>query len=403
MPTLRLTERVPAQCRLSRADVAFLLAEHRAHVEVAAGVRRGRYRLTPTGHVGTIVGPGCRLVIRPKIPLPNLFYLLDPTAAVPASDDAVAAGPGAELLDFLAGRLARLLAERAAAGLHRAYAERGAHGPFLRGRLDLPSQLRDAGGRKDRLHCRFEEFTADIPCNQAARATAELVLGSPLPGDGVKTALRQALQAYAGVSAPPLTPELFLAAGPDRLTEGYRPLLDLCRLLADGLTAGPRAGPTPCPAFLLDMEKVFERYITGGVISAFPPHGRYEAAVQPLYLANRPAAGQPDLQMRPDVVVTSAGRPVLVVDAKWKRLKGSPLVTEDVYQVLAYATALGVGKAVLVYPGRRDRVWHYRLARAPVEVEIRTLRVTGSREGCGRSLRKLGRAVRRLTKGAGSE
>ena len=90
------------------------------------------------------------------------------------------------------------------------------------------------------------------------------------------------------------------------------------------------------------------------------------------------------------------GRPVAVLDAKWKRLRGTPLVTEDVYQVLAYAAALGVDRAVLVYPGRRNRVWEYALARAPVVVEVRTLRVLGSREACARSLQRfavsLGRA-----------
>jgi 5-methylcytosine-specific restriction enzyme subunit McrC len=397
-PTLHLTERVAARCRLARADVAFLLADHKAHVEVTASARRGRYRLRPTGHVGTIVGPGCRLVIRPKISLNNLFYLLDPTDPVLVAADAVAAVPGAETLDFLAGRLARLLTERAAAGLHRAYAERTQHGPFLQGRLDLPAQLRDPNGRKDRFHCQFEEFTADVPCNQVPRATAELVLRSPLLGEGVKPALQQALLPFAGISSVPLGPDLSQAASPDRLTEVYRPLLELCRLLADGLTAGKNAGPTPCPAFLLDMERVFERYVTRAVAGAFPPGGRYEVAAQPLHVANQPMAGQPDIHLRPDITIQSAGRPLVVVDAKWKRLKGTPLVTEDVYQVLAYCTALGVRRAMLVYPGRRDRAWQYRLAQAPVEVEIRTLRVTGSREACEDSLKKLGRHVRRVGK-----
>jgi 5-methylcytosine-specific restriction enzyme subunit McrC len=394
-----LTERVAARCRLARADVAFLLTQHKAHVEVAAGVRRGYYRLIPAGHVGTIVGPGCRLVVRPKIPLSNLFYLLDPAGPVPGTEDSVAAVPGAEILDFLAGRLARLLAERAAAGLHRAYAERTEHGPFLQGRLDLPAQLRDPNGRKDRFHCRHEEFTTDVPCNQVPRAAAELVRHSPLLGESVKSALQAALQPFAGVSSPPLGPDLFLAAGPNRLTEAYRPLLDLCRLLADGLTAGKNAGPTPCPAFLLDMERVFEHYVTRAVAGTFPAGGRYEMAVQPLHVANQPAAGQPDIHLRPDITIGSAGRPVLVIDAKWKRLKGTPLVTPDVYQVLAYCTALGVRRAVLVYPGRRDRVWQYRLAQAPVEVEIRTLRVTGSRQACEDSHKKLGRLVRLLLPG----
>jgi hypothetical protein len=48
---------------------------------------------------------------------------------------------------------------------------------------------------------------------------------------------------------------------------------------------------------------------------------------------------------------------------------------------------------VLVYPGKRDRGWHYALLQAPVRVAVRTLRVTGTAEECRRSLRRLGRTI----------
>jgi 5-methylcytosine-specific restriction enzyme subunit McrC len=293
------------------------------------------------------------------------------------------------VLDFLASRLAALLAERAAAGLHRAYAEQAGAGPFLRGGLDLPAQLRGGDGRKDRLHCRYDEFTADVPCNQVPKATAAQVLESPLLGAPVRAALLQALPAFAGVSLVALGPDVFAGALPDRLAEAYRPLLDLCRLLAEGLAAGRTSGPASTPAFLLDMERVFESYVTRGVRDGYAESLRDVVRVQPLYAVNRPRAGQPDLQLRPDLLVERGGRPVWVLDVKWKALAGAPLVTADVYQVLAYCTALGIRRGILVYPGGRNRVWHYPLARGPIRLEIRTLRVTGSRPVCRRSLRRL--------------
>ena len=67
---------------------------------------------------------------------------------------------------------------------------------------------------------------------------------------------------------------------------------------------------------------------------------------------------------------------------------------EDLYQVLAYCTALGVGRGALVYPGRRDRAWDYEMAGAPIRLTVRTLRVVGDRGRCARSLRRLGRMLR---------
>src|SRR5260370_20370897 len=143
--TLVLTERAPRLCRLSPDEADFLLATQRGRLELLPTRKRNAYRLTAIGHVGVIVAPTCRLVIRPKVPLHNLFHLLDPDAALPADRDAVAAAPGDEIVAFLAGQFMHRLRERVAAGLQRGYAERDHHGPLLQGRLDVPAQMRDAG------------------------------------------------------------------------------------------------------------------------------------------------------------------------------------------------------------------------------------------------------------------
>jgi 5-methylcytosine-specific restriction enzyme subunit McrC len=391
--TITLRERIGRECRLHPDDVAFLLAGRRDHVELLPTGRRGRYRLTPLGHVGTIVCPGCRLRLLPKIPVRNLFDLLDPAGpASPVADESTPE-PSTQPLDFLAGRLARLLAERAAAGLHRGYAEHAAEGRFLQGKLDVAAQLRESPARKDRLHFRHDDFTADVPCNQVPRGAAEMVLRSPLLGTALRPVLERALEGFASVHPTVLAGgQLALPQHPAE----YRPLLDLCRLLVEGLSSGAASGDVDCPAFLLDMERVFEHYLTRQLTEHFRGHAPHLVVMaQEPFRANEPGDRLPDLVMIPDVLVSRDGAPLLVVDAKWKRLRGTPLVRDDVYQMLAYCTALGVGRAVLVYPGRRDRAWHYRLARAPVRVTVRTLRVVGSREALGRAAYRLGRSIGR--------
>ena len=202
---------------------------------------------------------------------------------------------------------------------------------------------------------------------------------------------------FAAVTSIALDRNCFSATPIDRLTEAYRPLFDLCWILVESVAPGEQAGSTSCPAFLLDMDKVFERYVTTGVARAYAGNPCFTVSVQPLLTGNRPAAGLPDIQLRPDFTVATGGRPFLVGDAKWKSLAGSPLVTTDLYQVLSYCTALGIKRGLLVYPGRRNRLWSYTLARAPISLAIRTLCVTGKRESCTRSLRSLVRSVRHKT------
>jgi 5-methylcytosine-specific restriction endonuclease McrBC regulatory subunit McrC len=117
--------------------------------------------------------------------------------------------------------------------------------------------------------------------------------------------------------------------------------------------------------------------------------------VQQSHAFHQPVADRRDLFMRPDATIERDGRPCLVVDAKWKRPARGRTTTADVYQMLAYAAGLGVGRVVLVYPGKHDRGWHYALVQAPVRVEIRIVRVTGTAEACRRSMRRLGRFLRK--------
>jgi 5-methylcytosine-specific restriction enzyme subunit McrC len=380
---------------LAPADVAFLLEHHRGHVEVLPTGRRDRYRLTALGCVGVLVVPTCRLVIRPKIPLANLFAMLDPLAPVPVASDAVAPATGTETLEFLAGQLTRGMSERVGAGLHRAYRERREQGTVLHGRLDLPAQLREAPGRKDQLHSQYDDFAVDVSCNRAVKATAELLLASPLLGPDVRAALRQALAGFEDVSSVPLSPQLWEAVESESMPMEYHPLLDLCRLLADSLTPGETAGAIAAPGFLLDMERVFERHVTRGVVESFARSRRYTLSVQATHTVNHPVAEQPDVMMRPDLTIDRDGRPLLVVDAKWKRLPKS-LVTADLYQVLAYGVTLGAEGVGLVYPGKRRRVWEYRFTHTPLRLTVFTLRVGGTREACLRSAGRLGRALKAM-------
>src|SRR5579883_41170 len=392
--TLNLIERRPHIARLAPADVAFLLENHRGHMEVLPTGRRDRYRLTALSCVGVLVAPTCRFVIRPKIPLANVFAMLDPLADVSARSDCITPETGTEALDFLAGRLARRIAERVAAGLSRAYRERSEQGVVLHGRLDLPAQFREAPGRKDQLHSQYDDFSVDVPCNQMVKAVPESLTACPLLGAEVRAALRQALTGFQGVSSVPLSDRLWEAVEMNRLPAEYRAVMELCRLLADSLTLGDAAGPIPAPSFLLDMERVFEQHITRGIVEAFAQSGKHTVAVQRTHTINEPSSNHPDITIRPDLTIDQDGQALLVVDAKWKRLPRNA-EPADLYQVLAYGMMLGAEGIALVYPGRSWGLREYRFQHAPLRLAMCTVPVGGSREMCSRSVRRLAKALKR--------
>jgi 5-methylcytosine-specific restriction enzyme subunit McrC len=393
--TLILTERRPHIARLAPVDVAFLLEHYRSQLEVLPTGRRDRFRLTALGCVGVLVAPTCRFVIRPKIPLVNVFAMLDPLADVPVTKDRITPMPGTEALDFLVGQLTRRMAEQVTKGLHRAYREHREKGTVLHGRLDLPAQLRETPGRKEQLHSQYDDLSVDVPCNRAVRATAEALLACPLLDTEVGAALRRALAGFENVISVPLSPLLWEAITAERLPEEYRPLLDLCRLLADSQTLSNESGPALAPSFLLDMERVFETHVTRGIVEAFALSRNHTVTVQVTRTVNEPDVDQPDILMRPDLTIDREGRTVLVIDAKWKKLPATA-ETADLYQVLAYGTALGAEGVALVYPGRCWSIREYRFTHTPLWLLICTLQVGGTRETCIRSVRRLARRVKLL-------
>jgi 5-methylcytosine-specific restriction enzyme subunit McrC len=392
--TLHLTERRPRLCRLPPAEIDFLLARHRTALEVLPTRRRHVYRLTPAGLAGVIVTPRRRIVISSKVPLRNLFLFLDPLAELPEQRDLVRPDDGSAMIDLLAGRLAARMAERGAAGLHRAYRETANQGAWLVGQLDLAAQVRQPSGRKDQIFSRQDEYTVNVPCNQAPAAIATRLIESGVLSPVVRDRLTGALAAFADVEQPPLTADFLARLQRDPPPPGYGPLIDLCRLLIDALGPTTHDGRQPAPAFLLPLERLFEQYLTATLRQAFGEHRVHEQTTFP---ACESVPGQPDLHIRPDVAIERKGRVRLVVDAKWKRLAARAF-TEDLYQVLAYCSTLPAPLGVLVYPGRR-RVQEYSFAPIGARVQIRTLDVGGTLEQCARARRRLGRDLRRLLAG----
>ncbi len=239
-------------------------------------------------------------------------------------------------------------------------------------------------------------MTADLPCNQAIRAVADRLVCCAGVEQSVVAGLSEALLGWAGISSwSPSTEELTrLAEKPVR--EDYRTLLELCLLLWQGLAPGPQTGSTPAPSFLLNLERVFERYLTRGLIEAWQGLGggaSWRVEPQRTCTINLPVPGQPDLTIRPDVLLLRDGSPLLVVDAKWKRLARGQPETADLYQMLAYCTALDIQQAALIYPGRRNRAWTFPLRQTPVRIGVHTLTVTASPERCRGALRRLADAL----------
>jgi 5-methylcytosine-specific restriction enzyme subunit McrC len=385
--TIRLRERQTRLCRLRPADVDFLLAHHRQHLEVEFTPERHWYRLTPRGIAGVIAAPNCRLWIRPKLPWDNFARLLDPAKQWIVRAPAAINDSPLSLPDFLLERFVYLLRERITGGLHKGYVEQFEELAQIRGGIDLAAQMRSGPGLPQRFACHFDELSVGVPCNRLVKSIAERLLVSPWLIQHGRSSLEPLLSQFAEIESLPLTAEAFAQVLGDPRVADYRPLLELGQIL---VTASSSSCSKIGATFLLDMERLFERYVTLGLQRLLVDLDASIVA-QPRLMWHEQNAGQPELSLRPDLVIRKKGD-CSVVDVKWKEFTGRP-EREDLHQILAYAAAASARRAILVYPGLRHQTHLYRMCDGRTGIHFTTLCMTGRNAQCERSLRQLARRV----------
>lgn len=356
---------------MPRADAAEVAARFGHVVEVLPTADRGVYRLTARGYAGWFETESVRWVVRPKLPWADLSRLV--TGVIPSPAGGGSEVPG-EFVDLIAARLAELMRERAAVGLLHGYREAASETAQVRGRIDFAEHIRRP--LTGTFPVVADEFTSDIALNRVPAAAARLLLNRP----DLSPTIRGDLTAVAALFPP-------TDDGPDDFTfdartAPYRRLIDWCRLVRSA------AGPGDAIGFLVNLEHLFQCYV-GTVLAS--------SRVTPQFRLSLPAVRGPfpPVDLRPDFLTESA-----VWDAKWKPLRPAGPDPADVQQVLAYAAAVGVGTAGLVYPGRAFAVGEHRTP-SGVRLFVAKLRLAGSPDKIARSAARFHRIVLGRSDGKG--
>ncbi len=241
----------------------------------------------------------------------------------------------------------------------------------MRGRIAVADDVRHNFVLRHRTYCRFAEFTWDVPENQILRQVAHLVAGWVRKPE-LRMRLRR-IDRLMGEVAPTNLPASALDRFTyHRLNDDYQPMHRLCRLFLEGASLSEAEGSFSFRTFLLDMNRLFEAFVTQVLRDRAPTGISVEAQV-PVYLGH-----EKKVHMRPDLVIRDRGVPRLVADCKYKRLEPDEFRHHDVYQVLAYCTAINVEQGLLLYPVHevnvRDEV---SIRHVPVIIRQTTLDLSG--------------------------
>jgi len=342
-PVLVLTEYGTGEVELTAAQERTLRQLAQGRLTVLPGDALNSWRVKASSYVGTIVTPDVRILIKPKVATANLFYLLE-VGRQPLDIGAAVFDyeQTSDLIPSFATFFARHLETALTRGVPRAYRETQERLAGIRGRVDLPAQLRLAGLPLP-AECRFDEYTADIPLNRILHGAAVRLLR--LPGVAIPT--RQALQRLAarlGEADLPSPADLRARTTFTRLTEHCRPAEHLARMVLGSSSLLDAVGATGAAVFLIDMNKAFEDFVASRLT-------RYLAG-QLIVHTQRSEWLDTDecVKIRPDVIFErQPGTVAYIADSKYKITDDGYGRDADYYQMLAYTSALNVPEGMLIY------------------------------------------------------
>lgn len=377
--TILLREFESCDVELSELDYATLRVRYLGKINVSPTERVGIYRLSARDHVGRIGLPDDRiLAIAPKVAVANLFYMLCADAGL--ADfylPPIGLEENAQILPFILSAVLHEAEKLVARGLYRDYSQREEDLSHVKGRVLFGAQVSHYGELKHRHICRYAQSTFDTPENRIVRTTLRFI-AMLLRHDHDEEMLRRTQrlparfeEAARVTRSAALT--LLSRLKRHRLNATYWPLLGLCGLVLRHLSLSEKGGLHQFSGFLIDMPRLFESFLTVRLQGALPRYGLRAIAQRHDYLDIGRRVG-----IRPDVLVyKSTGiKPVLVLDAKYRRLGGidETDLNRDLYQVSAYMDRYGLNRGVLVYPQwSRPNPFQVRLRGTPKELHITTL------------------------------
>ncbi|EHR60604.1 McrC family protein [Saccharomonospora cyanea] len=351
MTAVELTEHGPA-LPVPLDDAAGRALAHSGVVDAAPDADvPGTWRLRAKNLVGAVAvrfGGGQVITVRiaPKLPIARLLFLAGygqgrwHTENVRVDEDE-------HLLPAFA-RLFTRQAERALRqGLLKGYRETEDTALVVRGRIRHAEQVRRHHGRLVPLELAHDEYTTDIAENRLLRTACEALLrlpGIPVDVRGRLLRLRVRLGEVTLVRHGDRLP----AWRPSRLNVRYHDALRLADLVLRGASIEHRPGEVTVHGFLFDLAKVFEDFVTLALRDALA--GTDDFGGHCVRQATHHLDERETIRMVPDLVAyTDGGTPVAVADAKYKAEKPAGFPDADLYQMLAYCTALNLSEGHLVY------------------------------------------------------
>lgn len=336
------------------------------------------YVLTPGSTIGAVEIGGLSVLIEPKIGIPQVLSLA-----------CYAIGKvkfQREDFDFRAeDALPDALALALTLQARRAFAHGLLHGYHTeedalytaRGRIRFDHQLRRRFDVPLPVEVRYDEFTADILANRLVKAAAYRLGRMRLRSPEARRNLGWLESMLEDVSLVEFQSTCVPAVRFDRLNEHYRCVVELARLILRHGAFEAGRGAVRASGFLMDMNVVFQEFATQALRQELDLSERVFRSDSDSGVGNMALDEAGRVKLKPDLTWWEGHSCVFVGDAKYKNITGDRIPNADLYQMLAYATALDLPGGLLIYAEGEADVATYRVLHAGKRLEVAALDLAG--------------------------
>lgn len=348
MEPITLTEFAPRTVELTEEEYRILLREFRNKIIVYRSEEKDRFDLYPQQFVGVIVLPVHSIVIQPKIPMLNFFYMLVYSYEIPEfGKELFSFRKEQDIYEIILSKFVQEIEKLVKMGIYKGYLTSEDNLSVVKGRIVINKNERLNMVQRQRVFCSFSDFTSDILENRILKYTLYKLSFLWFRDNSLKARITKLLHFFDSVSFEIIRDAHFstVEGRYTRLNEHYKPLIRISRIFIENITLNLQIhGKQGFWSFLVDMNKLFQKFVT----FVLQDLREFDVKSEPVYKWDVEGL----TTIRPDIVIRKGKEVKLVIDAKYKRisLDKKEVYGDDVRQVGDYCATLGLDKGVLVYP-----------------------------------------------------
>ena len=347
---------------LSAAELRELQAKELNLNISPTGEAESEYHLTPGSTVGAVELDDLSVLIEPKIGIPRLLSVACYAMSAYRLQER-------RLFDFREREsLPDALALALGIAARRAFSRGLLHGYVaveeaihaVRGRIRFGDQIRRRFGMPLPVEVRYDEFTDDVLANQLVKAAARRLSLMRLRSGEARRGLGWIAGTLENVSFVEFLPNNVPEFRPDRLNAHYSGVVALSRLILRHGAFESGRGEVRATGFLMDMNVVFQEFVTVALREALGLSDRIFCSDKRLtggrriYLDNARS-----IRLEPDLTWWHGEECLFVGDLKYKKIEDQHAPNADLYQLLAYTIALNLPGGMLIYAkGEGDPAIH---------------------------------------------